>query len=160
MTRRAATLLLAAYLALVAIATAAVHAATDRASSQLREIGHGQIRFAGAGPERWALRFRRQRRVANTLRTELGARLDRIVWLVTAFECVHGYEGAWNANTGNGYAGGLQFGPAEWQRYGGTYAPTADTATPAQQIAAAIGYHAAAGFYPWPNTARMCGLLR
>jgi len=159
MTRRAAIALLSAYLFLVALVTAAV-AATDHATHQLRVVGHGQIKFAGAGPELWAFRFRRQRRVANTLRGELAARLDRLVWLVQAFECVHQYEGSWTANSGNGFAGGLQFGPAEWQRWGGSYAPSADQATPSQQIAAAIGYHAVSGFYPWPNTARACGLIR
>ncbi|HXH87243.1 MAG TPA: hypothetical protein VNI55_01370, partial [Gaiellaceae bacterium] len=29
-------------------------------------------------------------------------------WLVNGFLCIHRYEGAWNANTGNGYFGGLQ----------------------------------------------------
>jgi hypothetical protein len=80
-------------------------------------------------------------------------------WLIGAFECIHSHEGAWNANTGNGYYGGVQFGYAEWQHYGGQYAPRADLASPAEQISAAIAYYHDAGFEPWPNTARMCGLL-
>jgi hypothetical protein len=125
-----------------------------------REVGYGQVRFEGAGPERWALRFRRERRVVESLRRELSARLDRLVYLVQAFECVHRFEGAWGSNTGNGYFGGLQFGASEWQRFGGRYAASAEQASPAEQITAAIGYHALAGFYPWPNTARACGLIR
>jgi hypothetical protein len=31
-------------------------------------------------------------------------------WLWGAFMCIHRYEGAWDAATGNGYYGGLQFG--------------------------------------------------
>lgn len=80
-------------------------------------------------------------------------------WLVNAFMCIHSHEGAWNANTGNGYYGGVQFGWNEWQQYGGQYASRADLASPAQQIAAAIAYYNVSGFSPWPNTARMCGLL-
>lgn len=80
-------------------------------------------------------------------------------WLVAAFECIHSHEGAWNANTGNSYYGGLQFGWSEWQRFGGRYAARADLATPAQQIAAGIAYYEVSGFSPWPNTARACGLL-
>lgn len=80
-------------------------------------------------------------------------------WLVGAFLCIHSYEGPWDANTGNGYEGGLQFGHSEWQTYGGRYAAHAYDASPAQQIAAGIAYHAVSGFSPWPNTARACGLL-
>jgi hypothetical protein len=80
-------------------------------------------------------------------------------WLTRAFLCIHRYEGAWNANTGNGYYGGLQFGWSEWRRYGGRYAPRADLAAPWQQIAAAVAYWRVAGFAPWPNTAHICGLL-
>lgn len=125
-----------------------------------RVIGYGQVRFRGAGPELWAQRFRRERRAVNTLRARLAARLDRIVYLVQAFECIHTHEGAWNDNTGNGYYGGLQFGAHEWSLYGGGYAPRADLASPSQQIAAGITYQALSGFYPWPATARMCGLIR
>ena len=36
-----------------------------------RVVGHGQIRFDGAGPERWALRYRREHRLAATLKKQL-----------------------------------------------------------------------------------------
>jgi LysM repeat protein len=46
--------------------------------------------------------------------------------------------GNWAINTGNGYYGGLQFTQATWAGAGGlAYAPRADLATPAQQIAIA-----------------------
>jgi len=46
--------------------------------------------------------------------------------------------GNWAINTGNGYYGGLQFTQATWAGAGGlAYAPRADLATPAQQIAVA-----------------------
>ncbi len=44
--------------------------------------------------------------------------------------------GNWNANTGNGYYGGLQFSSGTWHSFGGgAYAGTANQATRSQQIA-------------------------
>ncbi|MGW2180144.1 transglycosylase family protein [Streptomyces sp. NPDC001732] len=46
--------------------------------------------------------------------------------------------GNWSINTGNGYYGGLQFSQSSWAAAGGLqYAPRADLATKAQQIATA-----------------------
>jgi hypothetical protein len=39
-------------------------------------------------------------------------------WLVQA-QCVHVKEGAWTANSGNGYFGGMQFSASTWKRVGG-----------------------------------------
>jgi hypothetical protein len=80
------------------------------------------------------------------------------------FMCIAGHEsgGRWDVSTGNGYYGGLQM-DIGFQR---TYAPrlyrakgTADNWTAEEQIRAAGRAVAARGFTPWPNTARMCGLL-
>jgi len=47
-------------------------------------------------------------------------------------------SGNWQANTGNGYYGGLQFNESSWKAAGGTeYAPRADQASKEQQIATA-----------------------
>ena len=80
----------------------------------------------------------------------------------TGLICIHTHEGAWNANTGNGYYGGLQmdssfqqtYGPEFYRRYG-----TANNWPVIDQLIA--GYRAvqSRGYGPWPNTARMCGLL-
>jgi LysM repeat protein len=60
--------------------------------------------------------------------------------------------GNWAINTGNGYYGGLQFTQATWAGAGGlAYAPRADLATPAQQIAIASKL----SIGNWP----VCGLL-
>lgn len=57
----------------------------------------------------------------------------------------------WNANTGNGFYGGLQFDYGTWiANGGGDYAPTANLATPAQQISVAETLHAKRGYAPWP----------
>ena len=135
----------------------------DDVGAHRREQGRGQVRFDGAGPERWAARWRRERRAASALRRQLAARLDHVVWIVRAFECVHRYEGAWNSATGNGYYGGLQMDVAFQRAYGRELLSskgTADRWTPAEQMSVAIRAHATRGFWPWPNTARRCGLLR
>jgi hypothetical protein len=76
--------------------------------------------------------------------------------------CIHGGEGAWDSNTGNGYYGGLQmdysfmrtYGPALLQKKG-----PAHNWTPLEQMWVAERAWRDRGFYPWPNTARYCGLI-
>lgn len=46
--------------------------------------------------------------------------------------CIHSREGAWNANTGNGYFGGFQFLLSTWASVGGRIRP--DLATPREQL--------------------------
>jgi hypothetical protein len=77
--------------------------------------------------------------------------------------CIHRYEGGWRDDTGNGYYGGLQMDMG-FQR---TYAPwllrkkgTANHWTALEQIwVAERARESGRGFYPWPNTARACGLI-
>jgi peptidoglycan hydrolase CwlO-like protein len=65
-------------------------------------------------------------------------------------ECESG--GNWSINTGNGYYGGLQFSPSTWAAFGGTaYAPRADLAAKAQQIAVAEKVLAEQGRGAWPT---------
>jgi hypothetical protein len=84
---------------------------------------------------------------------------DRL-WRV--FLCIHRHEGDWDANTGNGYYGGLQMDRGFQLAYGREFYlafGTADHWTPAMQITVAIrAYLAGRGFTPWPNTRGMCGL--
>ena len=75
--------------------------------------------------------------------------------------CIHRYEGSWR-DTGDPYWGGLQMS-VTFQRH---YAPwlfqhkgTADHWTPLEQIWTAEKALKSRGFWPWPNTARFCGLL-
>jgi hypothetical protein len=80
--------------------------------------------------------------------------------------CIYGYENGgygWTANTGNGYYGGLQM-DMEFQRDYGKHLlkrkGTANNWTPLEQMRVAEkAYRSGRGFYPWPNTARYCGLI-
>ena len=85
----------------------------------------------------------------------------------SAWLCIHRYERdpaqGWRTRTGNGYYGGLQmditfqrtYGPELLRRKG-----TANRWTPVEQMwVAERAYRSGRGFYPWPNTARYCGLI-
>jgi hypothetical protein len=76
--------------------------------------------------------------------------------------CIHRYEGAWN-DPGGPYYGGLQMDWGFMSAYGADLLATRGTAdhwTPVQQMwVAERALRAGRGFYPWPNTARMCGLI-
>lgn len=62
--------------------------------------------------------------------------------------------GNWAINTGNGFYGGVQFDAGTWlANGGGKYAPHADLATKAEQIAIATKLYQARGSSPWP----VCG---
>ncbi|MHC3475120.1 transglycosylase family protein [Streptomyces sp. 7R007] len=81
---------------------------------------------------------------------------DRSPWDCVA-DCESG--GHWDADTGNGFYGGLQFRQATWEEFGGlAYAPRADLATRKQQIAVAEQVLAAQGWQAWPVCSRRYGL--
>jgi LysM repeat protein len=64
-------------------------------------------------------------------------------------------SGNWSINTGNGYYGGLQFSSPTWLGHGGgEFAPRADLASPAQQIAVAERVLLTQGVGAWPNCGR------
>jgi hypothetical protein len=98
----------------------------------------------------WKRKAAARKRQAYSLR-RMGA------WL-----CIKRYEAAWN-DPRPPYYGGLQMDLA-FQR---TYGPdllrkkgTADRWSPIEQIwVAERAYRSGRGFYPWPNTARACGLI-
>ncbi|ORV85626.1 Resuscitation-promoting factor RpfC [Mycobacterium interjectum] len=64
--------------------------------------------------------------------------------------------GNWQANTGNGEYGGLQFKPSTWARYGGVGNPAA--ASREQQIAVANRVLADQGIEAWPKCGTASGL--
>ena len=70
-------------------------------------------------------------------------------------------SGNWHINTGNGYYGGLQFSQSTWVGFGGrAYAPRADLASKAEQIAVAQKVLASQGPGAWPVCSRRAGLTK
>ena len=62
-------------------------------------------------------------------------------------------SGNWQANTGNGFYGGLQFTQSSWEAAGGTqYAPRADQASPYEQALVAENLKRMQGPGAWPKT--------
>lgn len=93
-----------------------------------------------------------------------------------AWNCIHRYERnprqGWRTRTGNGYYGGLQMDLAFQRAYGPAVLGfdsaeemfeergTADQWHPREQMAVAqFAKDSGRGYYPWPNTARACGLI-
>jgi len=81
---------------------------------------------------------------------------------LSAWQCIHSYEGSWT-DSGDPYWGGLQMD----RGFMASYAPRwllrkgfANSWTPREQMyVAERAYSAGRGFYPWPRTARICGLI-
>jgi hypothetical protein len=72
-------------------------------------------------------------------------------WYAIA-QCESG--GNWAANTGNGFYGGLQFTQQTWLAYGGgAYAPSANLASPSEQVTVAERVLQGQGIGAWP----VCG---
>ncbi|WP_224390720.1 transglycosylase family protein [Pseudonocardia sp. ICBG1293] len=66
--------------------------------------------------------------------------------------------GNWDADTGNGFKGGLQFTPSTWKEFGGRqYAPSADQATKSQQIEIAKKVQDEQGWKAWPACTKKLG---
>jgi hypothetical protein len=78
-----------------------------------------------------------------------------------AWLCIHRFEGSWG-DSGDPYWGGLQMDRGFMRHY----APAlllrrgwANRWSPLEQMWVAERAYPTRGFYPWPNTARYCGLI-
>ena len=106
----------------------------------------------------------------NTLRTlrvaERAARRAYRAYLnpphKRAWLCIHRYEGSWS-DSGDPYWGGLQMDRSFMEGYAPhhlLHRGWADHWSPIEQMwVAERAYRAGRGFYAWPNTARVCGLI-
>lgn len=147
-------------------------AATDAASAGGGNVRSNPCRAQHLADCRHAVRY--WRRIARERRDAIAWQkrerrherryLRRLVYgNLSAWECIHEHEGAWN-DSGAPYWGGLQmdaefmatYGSDMLRKYGGRFA---DAWTPRDQIAVAQRAYRERGYHPWPNTARMCGLL-
>lgn len=64
--------------------------------------------------------------------------------------------GNWSTNTGNGYAGGLQFSPSTWSAFGGS--GSASNASKGEQIQVAERVLAEQGWGAWPSCSASTGI--
>jgi len=76
--------------------------------------------------------------------------------------CIHHYEGSWH-DGGDPYWGGLQMDRGFMRSYAARdllRRGWANSWSPLEQMwVAERAYRRGRGFYPWPNTARYCGLI-
>jgi len=65
----------------------------------------------------------------------------------------------WDADTGNGFKGGLQFTESTWEEFGGErYAASPDEASREEQIAVARKVQEEQGWNAWPTCSEELGL--
>ena len=126
----------------------------DVMGAKRTRTSHSYRRSASAKYIRWVARHWREvhRQVAQQYRNPPH---------YSAFMCIHRYEGSWQ-DGGSPYWGGLQMDYGFQSTYGATLLRdkgTADNWTPLEQIWTAEKAARSRGFYPWPNTARYCGLI-
>ena len=164
---RLGTLTLFATIALMTAATANAHLIAKphcislkcRATSQLENLKHARFvchygrhyakRWSCAAVK-WLTREYSQTKAAMRPRVAVSSHLQG--WI-----CIHSREGAWNAQTGNGYYGGLQM------TYGWAgRVVNAALLSPSQQIAAADAEAREHSYdyywmqHQWPNTFPPC----
>jgi hypothetical protein len=112
------------------------------------------LRNAPTDPARRAAAWRR---LAAKMRRRAQNIPHKSAWL-----CIHRFEGSWS-DPNPPYYGGLQMDVGFMRTYAAGLLRrkgTADHWTPLEQMWAAERAHRSGrGFYPWPNTARYCGLI-
>lgn len=95
--------------------------------------------------------------LALALPSPVPARWHAPKWWLPGALCIHRHEGAFNANTGNGYYGGFQFLLSTWQSVGGHVRP--DLASPREQLYRAwLVYRRDGNSWREWGTATLCGL--
>lgn len=114
------------------------------------------------GASLWAASYERRVYLLGLWQDRARAAYHHWVSAISGLVCIHGGEGAWNANTGNGYYGGLQMDlsfQAHWGSWLLNTKGTADHWTASEQLRVGLRAVRSIGYGPWPNTARACGLL-
>jgi hypothetical protein len=122
-----------------------------------RVMGTRVIRRLPNAPEEFTQKVVAWKRVATKITRRAQNPPHKSAWL-----CIHRYEATWT-DPNPPYYGGLQMDIGFMQRYGAHLLRRKGTAnywTPLEQMwVAERALRAGRGFYPWPNTARFCGLI-
>ena len=123
--------------------------------TRLTPTSKGNLLASDVTYRQWVLALWRKRERAARRKAHNPPRLR--AWL-----CIKRHEGPWN-DPHAPYYGGLQMDLTFQRLYGRDLLRrkgTADNWTPIEQIwVAERAYRSGRGFYPWPNTARACGLI-
>jgi hypothetical protein len=139
-----------------------IHSARDDAWHWEAVMSAPQTRYAASADRSQSLAYRRMVLTLWRRRDRQARQLAEHPPRLKDWLCIHHYEGAWNDPNGP-YYGGLQMDMTFQETYGASLLRrkgTADHWTPLEQIwVAERAYRSGRGFYPWPNTARYCGLL-
>ena len=121
----------------------------------LTPTGNGNVLASDVVYRQWVLELWRKRALAARRKAHNPPRLR-------AWKCIQRYEARWN-DPHAPYYGGLQMDISFQRLYGSDLLRrkgTADNWTPLEQMwVAERAYRSGRGFYPWPNTARACGLI-
>ena len=177
MIRRSALRVLVSALVIAVLLAPALAGATNKRTSEFRVIRqlrhttwhwqkvmgvkrtpvrHSSPRASNEKYRRWVLKLWQRR--ANRARHLARSVPHRSQWL-----CIHRGEGSWSSYTGNGYYGGLQMDLSFQRSYGRYLLRVKGTANHwnryEQMWVAERAFKSGRGFYPWPNTARACGLI-
>jgi hypothetical protein len=122
-----------------------------------RTMGNPVTRQLPNAPAEVEAKVATWKQVANDIRRRAQNPPHKRQWL-----CIHRFEGAWD-DPNPPYYGGLQMDLSFQRTYGSNLLATKGPAnhwTPLEQMWVAERAHRAGrGFYPWPNTARYCGLI-
>jgi hypothetical protein len=121
-----------------------------------RLMGRSMTRELRYAPYELAGKVAAWKRVVAGVRREAQNPPHKRQWL-----CIHRYEGSWT-DPNPPYYGGLQMDYSFMATYGRHLLHkkgTADRWTPLEQMWVAERAYRTRGFYPWPNTARYCGLI-
>jgi hypothetical protein len=122
-----------------------------------RTMGNPVTRQLPNAPAEVEAKIATWKQVATDIRRRAQNPPHKRQWL-----CIHRFEGAWN-DPNPPYYGGLQMDLSFQRAYGSKLLATkgpANNWTPLEQMWVAERAHRAGrGFYPWPNTARYCGLI-
>ncbi len=122
--------------------------------------------YRGRTARYWAYKYKVRTRQLQAAHHRIREIAKQAPWgnssLERAFLCIHTYEGSW-WDSGAPFWGGLQMDGTFQAKYGAWALKafgTADHWPISVQLAVAIRAKVSGrGFYPWPNTARACGLL-
>jgi hypothetical protein len=139
-----------------------IHAQRNETWKWQDVMSASRARYGGYAERSWSLAYRKSVLAMWTQRASQARRLAQNPPRLKDWLCIHHYEGSWT-DPNAPYYGGLQMDWSFMQAYGPNLLRTKGTAdhwTPLEQIwVAEHAYESGRGFYPWPNTARWCGLI-